>query len=141
MQKIERYGNRSNVGNILDGSSFTQHQRVNLLQNKSNHPDDGKKRQNETFQSVKLPSAFEKPVKMTPAQRAALIVSPRNKKPNPLIDEDVTDHWKTLNQAAMGQTDAYSPSKRNFKRKTPFTQWSNAYFAGGVHFNPPVNGI
>lgn len=26
-------------------------------------------------------------------------------------------------------------------KKTPFTQWSNAYFSGGVFFNPPVNGI
>lgn len=35
----------------------------------------------------------------------------------------------------------FSPYKRNFKKKTPFTQWSNAYFSGGVFFNPPVNGI
>jgi len=35
----------------------------------------------------------------------------------------------------------FRPYKRNFKKKTPFTQWSNAYFSGGVFFNPPVNGI
>ena len=31
--------------------------------------------------------------------------------------------------------------EKNFKKKTPFTQWSNAYFSGGVFFNPPVIGI
>jgi len=42
----------------------------------------------------------------------------------------------------MNQTgEAYNPTKRNHKKKTPFTQWSNAYFSGGVFFNPPVNGI
>jgi len=35
----------------------------------------------------------------------------------------------------------FSAVKRNFKKKTPFTQWSNAYFSGGVFFNPPVSGI
>lgn len=35
----------------------------------------------------------------------------------------------------------FSPYKKNFKKKTPLTQWSNAYFSGGVHFNPPVSGI
>lgn len=32
----------------------------------------------------------------------------------------------------------FSASKANFKKKTPLTQWSNAYFSGGVHFNPPA---
>lgn len=52
-------------------------------------------------------------------------------------------HFVTTNQAfheTLDSTD-YSTYKRNFKRKTPFTQWSNAYFSGGVFFNPPVNGI
>ena len=31
--------------------------------------------------------------------------------------------------------------RKNFKKKTPFTQWSNAYFGNGVFFNPPVQGI
>lgn len=31
--------------------------------------------------------------------------------------------------------------RKNFKKKTPLTQWSNAYFSGGVHFNPPGPGI
>ena len=35
----------------------------------------------------------------------------------------------------------FSAYKKNFKKKTPFTQWSNAYFSGGVFFNPPTNGI
>jgi len=28
-----------------------------------------------------------------------------------------------------------------FKKKTPFTQFVNASYAGGVFFNPPVAGI
>ena len=31
--------------------------------------------------------------------------------------------------------------RRNYKKKTPFTQWCNAHFNGGMFFNPPVNGI
>jgi hypothetical protein len=37
-------------------------------------------------------------------------------------------------------TDIYA-NKRNYKKKTPFTQWVNSYFSGGVFFNPPVKGI
>jgi hypothetical protein len=37
--------------------------------------------------------------------------------------------------------DEVQASRKNFKKRTPFTQWSNAYFSGGVFFNPPVNGI
>ena len=40
----------------------------------------------------------------------------------------------------MEQQD-FTAIKKNFKKKTPFTQWSNAYFSGGVHFNPPTSGI
>jgi hypothetical protein len=28
-----------------------------------------------------------------------------------------------------------------YKKKTPFTQFVNASYAGGVYFNPPVAGI
>lgn len=42
---------------------------------------------------------------------------------------------------AVNEPVDFSPYKKNFKKKTPLTQWSNAYFSGGVHFNPPVSGI
>lgn len=64
-KKIEKYGNRSNVGNIIDGTALTQHQRVNILQNKANHPADGRKRQ--ASMHVVLPNVMDKQVKMTPA--------------------------------------------------------------------------
>lgn len=53
------------------------------------------------------------------------------------------EHFVTTNNVFNSTLDvsAYSGTKRNFKRKTPFTQWSNAYFSGGVFFNPPTNGI
>jgi len=53
------------------------------------------------------------------------------------------EHFMTTNQSyhdVLSQQD-FSAVKKNFKKKTPFTQWSNAYFSGGVFFNPPVNGI
>ena len=53
------------------------------------------------------------------------------------------DQFRTTNQSfhdIMDQQD-FSAVKRNFKKKTPFTQWNNAYFSGGVHFNPPVSGL
>ena len=53
------------------------------------------------------------------------------------------DHFRTTNQSyhnILEQQD-FSSVKKNFKKKTPFTQWSNAYFSGGVFFNPPVSGI
>ena len=31
--------------------------------------------------------------------------------------------------------------RRNFKRKTPFSQWQDAFFGNGVFFNPPQQGI
>ena len=53
------------------------------------------------------------------------------------------EQFRTTNQSyfdTLEQQD-FSAVKRNFKKKTPFTQWSNAYFSGGVFFNPPVSGI
>jgi len=53
------------------------------------------------------------------------------------------EHFKTTNQSyhdVLEQQD-FSTVKKNFRKKTPFTQWSNAYFSGGVFFNPPVSGI
>jgi len=51
--------------------------------------------------------------------------------------------FSTTNQNFYNVNDPidFSPYKKNFKKKTPLTQWSNAYFSGGVHFNPPVSGI
>ena len=53
------------------------------------------------------------------------------------------DHFRTTNRSfhEFMEHQDFSQVKKNFKKKTPFTQWSNAYFAGGVHFNPPVNGL
>ena len=52
-----------------------------------------------------------------------------------------TDQWNTTNQEFYQPINLNNLHKRNFKRKTPFTQWSNAYFGNGVFFNPPVQGI
>ena len=51
--------------------------------------------------------------------------------------------WSTTNQEFFTPKAAkdYPSYRKNFKRKTPFTQWSNAYFSNGVFFNPPVSGI
>ena len=59
------------------------------------------------------------------------------------IEPIETGHFVTTNQSFHEtlETPDYSAYKKNFKKKTPFTQWSNAYFSGGVFFNPPVNGI
>jgi len=53
------------------------------------------------------------------------------------------EHFCTTNMSVHGDIEAqdFSSVKKNFKKKTPFTQWSNAYFSGGVFFNPPVSGI
>lgn len=53
------------------------------------------------------------------------------------------DHFRTTNQSyhEFMDTQDFSTVKKNFRKKTPFTQWSNAYFSGGVFFNPPVSGI
>lgn len=53
------------------------------------------------------------------------------------------DGWNTTNREFYKEKDLKEIGlhKRNFKRKTPFTQWSNAYFGNGVFFNPPVQGI
>lgn len=59
------------------------------------------------------------------------------------IAERTRSHFRTTNQEFNQTLDpnSYSANKKNFKKKTPLTQWSNAYFSGGVFFNPPVNGI
>jgi len=53
--------------------------------------------------------------------------------------------WQTTNReffSPKALEDVASKSQRiNFKKRTPFTQWSNAYFGNGVFFNPPVTGI
>jgi hypothetical protein len=59
------------------------------------------------------------------------------------FDGDAIDPWNTTNREFHHEKDfgEIGLHKRNFKRKTPFTQWSNAYFGNGVFFNPPVQGI
>lgn len=60
-----------------------------------------------------------------------------------LRDSQGASTFCTTNQNFYAVNDPvdFSPYKKNFKKKTPLTQWSNAYFSGGVHFNPPVSGI
>jgi len=53
------------------------------------------------------------------------------------------DSFQTTNQSfhePKGHQD-FTLVKKNFKKKTPFTQFNNAYFSGGVFFNPPTNGL
>jgi hypothetical protein len=49
--------------------------------------------------------------------------------------------FTTTNQRHFEFIEGSERQTNYFKKKTPFTQWSNAYFSGGVFFNPPVNGI
>ena len=51
--------------------------------------------------------------------------------------------WSTTNKDFYKSSPAQDNKtyKRNFKKSTPFTQWSNAFFHNGVFFNPPVSGI
>ena len=66
--------------------------------------------------------------------------SQRRQEPVDTLDYE---HFRTTNQSVHELIEAqdFSSVKKNFKKKTPFTQWSNAYFSGGVFFNPPVSGI
>lgn len=51
--------------------------------------------------------------------------------------------WNTTNKEQHGPQELGDMNvyRKNFKKRTPFTQWSNAYFGNGVFFNPPVGGI
>jgi hypothetical protein len=56
---------------------------------------------------------------------------------------DDFDPYKTTSSVFFSPTPA---SARNtgvtfYKKKTPFTQFVNASYAGGVFFNPPVAGL
>ena len=51
------------------------------------------------------------------------------------------EKWSTTNSEYHNNKGIDKFSKRNFKRKTPFSQWQDAYFGNGVFFNAPVNGI
>ena len=53
------------------------------------------------------------------------------------------DMFQTTNQTfhESMQPHDHSAVKKYFKKKTPFTQFNNAYFSGGVFFNPPVGGL
>lgn len=135
------------MGNLLKDAHLTHHQRVHVSQNKFNSPADGSKRSGYNTVQIKLPKLNPEAytVKMSTAQRLALIHNPQQRLTNKLVDSCEDDHFKTVSQIVSevsGPNDfALNVSKRNFKRKTPFTQWSNAYYSGGVFFNPPVNGI
>ena len=53
--------------------------------------------------------------------------------------------WSTTSKEAYKQHEIkphnLNVQRANWKRRTPFTDWSNAYFGNGVFFNPPVSGI
>ncbi len=50
--------------------------------------------------------------------------------------------FKTTSNVFFSPTSASAKtSSLHYKKKTPFTQFVNASYAGGVFFNPPVAGI
>lgn len=57
----------------------------------------------------------------------------------------VESQWSTTNKEMYKpheiRPQVLSLQRANWKRRTPFTDWSNAYFGNGVFFNPPVSGI
>jgi len=62
-----------------------------------------------------------------------------------MIADSERSAWQTTNReffSPKALPDMANNTQRiNFKKRTPFTQWSNAYFGNGVFFNPPVTGI
>ncbi len=62
-----------------------------------------------------------------------------------MVDSEFGTQWSTTNKESYPpleiMEESLKISKRNFKKKTPFTQWSNAYFGNGVFFNPPSSRI
>jgi hypothetical protein len=60
------------------------------------------------------------------------------------LDSDrfrTTNHVMMNNSAFNFNLGSADVERRNYKKKTPFTQWCNAHFNGGTFFNAPVNGI
>jgi len=55
----------------------------------------------------------------------------------------IIQDWSTTNKEFFvpKQAQDFKQQRKNFKKRTPLTQWSNAIFGGGVFFNPPVSGI
>ena len=79
--------------------------------------------------------------KLSQAQRLAII---RRHKKDQFDEENVdTDSFVTTSQLFNSKNENFdvSPNRTNFKKKTAFSQYYNAYFQGGVCFNPPVNGV
>ena len=161
---VEKWGNKSRVGILLNsynqniqekqlqvrtpkrfGNSVNSHEKMSANLNErqrmrlsslptigrtSSAAPDGKNYRNKGFALTQK----AKQLKKTLDRRGSDYAS---------VEPVETGHFVTTNQSFHETLDVpdYSAYKRNFKKKTPFTQWSNAYFAGGVFFNPPVNGI
>lgn len=63
-----------------------------------------------------------------------------------LYSTNQASEWSTTNQDFFSPPQKQQPEdikelRKNFKKRTPFTHWSDAYFGNGVFFNPPVTGI
>mmetsp|Transcript_5777 Transcript_5777/g.9900 ORF Transcript_5777/g.9900 Transcript_5777/m.9900 type:complete len:256 (-) Transcript_5777:30-797(-) len=137
-KSVEKYGNKSKVGLVLDMHNHKLLNNSKILNNDS-YLRKLKIRNVSDFNRAHLQqSDFKK----FGSQMVNTSTSAMFKLASSGVDSECPT-WSTTNQEffqpkEIKDLDVY---RKNFKKKTPFTQWSNAYFSNGVFFNPPVQGI
>lgn len=141
-QSIEKYGNKSKIGLLLEQenkdlvrSSHFLDREFGVRKEQTRNASDFNRALMQKGELQKMRDQFKQV-----AQSADKPISGVGSRASSHVTESV---WSTTNQQFYQPKEIrdLKTMRKNFKKRTPFTQWSNAYFGNGVFFNPPVTGI
>ena len=143
INSVQKYGNKSHIGMILE---FNDKSLLNnLILNEQRHLANETKKTKDFNKQV----AKEAELKLLRQQFDHIVRNRRQTRTfyrRSQYSSNQASEWSTTNQEffcspPQHQAEDLKQLRKNFKKRTPFTHWSDAYFANGVFFNPPVTGI
>lgn len=135
------YGNKSKVGILLNAQNKKLLNYQRLLQEEQLAKKDTLKNASEfnKAQAEELAKFRQKFQMITGSQDTASTQSDPTRLSMPVADEA----WRTTQRESYSNVAMpdLSVHRHNYRKKTPFTMWSNAVNHHGVFFNPPAQGI
>lgn len=132
-RSVEKYGNKSKIG------LFLEQENQRLMRDSIKNEKDVRRQKTRVTSEFNRTQIFKKELNLLKDQITERNSSLKNK----LEPIQTGSEWYTTNQEFFQplKINDMKNYRKNFKKRTPFTQWSNAYFGNGVFFNPPVTGI
>ena len=132
-RSVEKYGNKSKIGLFLEQDN------QRLMRDSIKNEKDVRRKKTRHTSDYNRTQIFKNELTSLKDQITERNTSLKNK----LEPIQTGSEWYTTNQEFFQplKLNDMKNYRKNFKKRTPFTQWSNAFFGNGVFFNPPVTGI